>query len=36
MVVELDGRAFHDVVATAEADRARDNALAVAGHLVMR
>jgi very-short-patch-repair endonuclease len=36
VAVELDGRAFHDVVATAEADRRRDNALALAGHLVLR
>jgi very-short-patch-repair endonuclease len=36
VVAELDGRAFHDVVAAGEADRARDNALALAGHLVLR
>lgn len=36
LAVEVDGRAFHDVVATAEADRARDNALALAGFLVLR
>ncbi|CAA9492689.1 MAG: hypothetical protein AVDCRST_MAG13-1820 [uncultured Solirubrobacteraceae bacterium] len=36
VVVEVDGREFHDLVATAEADRARDNALALAGHLVLR
>ena len=36
VAVEVDGRAFHDVVATAEADRRRDNALALTGHLVLR
>ncbi len=36
VAVEVDGREFHDIVATAEADRARDNALALAGHLVLR
>jgi len=36
LAVEVDGRAFHDVVATAEADRRRDNALALAGFLVLR
>jgi len=36
VAVEVDGRRWHDVVATAEADRARDNALALSGHLVLR
>jgi very-short-patch-repair endonuclease len=36
VAVEVDGREFHDIVATAEADRARDNALALTGHLVLR
>ena len=36
VAVEVDGRAFHDVMATAEADRRRDNALALTGHLVLR
>ncbi len=36
LAVEVDGREFHDVVATAEADRRRDNALALAGFLVLR
>jgi len=36
LAVEVDGRAFHDLVATAEADRRRDNALALAGFLVLR
>ena len=36
LVVELDGRAFHDDPASFERDRARDRRLAVAGWRVIR
>jgi very-short-patch-repair endonuclease len=36
LIVELDGRAFHDTAAAFESDRARDRALAVHGWTVIR
>ena len=36
LIVELDGRTFHDSVAAYERDRARDRALSVAGWRVVR
>jgi hypothetical protein len=36
LVVELDGRAFHDTAAAFEADRARDRAMIAAGWRVIR
>ena len=36
VIVELDGRAFHDTATAFEADRARDRALAAHGWIVVR
>lgn len=36
LVVEIDGRGFHDTTAAFEADRIRDNELTLAGYTVLR